>query len=83
MFQMSRCSLAEVMIEMDRILRPQGTVIIRDTPTMLARVSKIAKAIQWKYEIFDSEPGNAGKVRIFVATKKFWKAEAAESQEQL
>ena len=24
-------SLAEVMIEMDRILRPEGTVIIRDT----------------------------------------------------
>jgi hypothetical protein len=73
---MFRCSLAEVMIEMDRILRPQGTVIIRDTPSMLARVSKIAKAIQWKYQIFDSEPGNSGKVRIFVATKQFWKAES-------
>jgi hypothetical protein len=43
---------------------------------MLARVSKIAKAIQWKYQIFDSEPGNSGKVRIFVATKQFWKAES-------
>jgi methylase of polypeptide subunit release factors len=68
------------MIEMDRILRPEGTVIIRDTPTMLARVSKVAKAIQWKYEIFDSEPGTAGRERIFVATKQFWRAEVAESQ---
>lgn len=77
---MFRCSLAEVMVEMDRILRPQGTVIIRDTPTMLGRVSKIATAIQWKHEIFDSEPGNGDKIRIFVATKRFWKAEVAEPQ---
>ncbi|KAG0621941.1 hypothetical protein M758_3G060100 [Ceratodon purpureus] len=75
-----RCSLAEVMIEMDRILRPEGTVIIRDTPTMLARVSKVAKAIQWKYDIFDSEPGTAGRERVFVATKQFWRAEVVEAQ---
>lgn len=77
---MFRCSLAEVMVEMDRILRPHGTVIIRDTPTMVARVAKVAKAIQWKFEIFDSEPGTAGRERIFIATKQFWKAEVAESQ---
>jgi len=68
------------MIEMDRILRPEGKVIIRDTPAMLARVSRVATAMQWKYEIFDSEPGSAGRERIFVATKQFWKAEVAESQ---
>lgn len=70
-----RCSLAEVMVEMDRILRPEGTIIIRDTPTMLSRVSKIAKAIQWKFEIFDPEPGTSGKERIFVGTKVFWRAD--------
>jgi methylase of polypeptide subunit release factors len=68
------------MIEMDRILRPEGTVIIRDTPTMLARVSKVAKSIQWKFEIFDSEPGTAGRDRIFVATKQFWRAELVQAQ---
>lgn len=74
-----RCSLAEVLVEMDRILRPGGTVIIRDTPTMLARVSKIAKAIQWKFEIFDPESRTPGKERIFLATKQFWSAEVVKS----
>lgn len=80
LFETFRCSLAEVMVEMDRILRPEGTIIIRDTPTMLSRVSKIAKAIQWKFEIFDPEPGTSGKERIFVGTKVFWRAEVVESQ---
>ncbi|XP_024362860.1 probable pectin methyltransferase QUA3 [Physcomitrium patens] len=74
----NRCSLAEIMVEMDRILRPKGTVIIRDTPAMLARVSKVANGIQWNYEIFDGEPGATD--RILIATKQFWKAEIAEPQ---
>lgn len=63
------------MVEMDRILRPEGTVVIRDTPGMLARVAKVAKAVQWKFEIFDTEPGASGKERMFIATKQFWKSE--------
>jgi len=54
---MFRCSLAEVMVEMDRILRPHGTVIIQDTPTVLARVSKVAQALRQEFEVFNNEPG--------------------------
>ena len=79
-FQMIRCTLAEVMVEMDRILRPHGTVIIRDTPAMLKQVSRIATAIQWKFQIFDCEPGSAGGENILVATKQFLKAEVEETQ---
>lgn len=79
-FHMIRCTLAEVMVEMDRILRPHGTVIIRDTPAVLKQVSKIAAAVQWKFQIFDSEPGSAGGENILVATKQFLKAEVEETQ---
>jgi len=47
---------------------------------MLARVSKVAQALRWKFEIFDSEPGGSGRDRILVATKQFWKAEVVELQ---
>ncbi|KAH8942714.1 hypothetical protein BDL97_13G008000 [Sphagnum fallax] len=75
-----RCSLAEVMIEMDRILRPEGTVIIRDSPGMIAHVVKVAKAIGWSFEISESEPGAPGKEQIFVARKEFWKVDNIATQ---
>jgi methylase of polypeptide subunit release factors len=75
-----RCSLAEVMIEMDRILRPEGTVIIRDSPGMVARVVKVAKAIRWSFEISEAEPGAPGKEQIFVARKEFWKVDNIATQ---
>ncbi|KAF3501660.1 hypothetical protein F2Q69_00039393 [Brassica cretica] len=37
----SRCSLVDLMVEMDRILRPEGKVLIRDTPEVLDKVARI------------------------------------------
>ncbi len=68
------------MIEMDRILRPEGTVIIRDSPGMIAHVVKVAKAIRWSFEISESEPGAPGKEQIFVARKEFWKVDNIATQ---
>ncbi len=68
------------MIEMDRILRPEGTVIIRDSPGMVARVVKVAKAIRWSFEISEAEPGAPGKEQIFVARKEFWKVDNIATQ---
>lgn len=45
-FYAYRCSLVDLMIEMDRILWPEGTVVVRDTPKVIDRVAKIASAIR-------------------------------------
>lgn len=68
------------MIEMDRILRPEGTVIIRDSPGMVARVVKVAKAIRWSFEISEAEPGAPGQEQILVARKEFWKVDNIATQ---
>ncbi|EFJ31436.1 hypothetical protein SELMODRAFT_168608 [Selaginella moellendorffii] len=65
------CSLVDVMLEMDRILRPQGTILVRDTTKMVEKISKIAYALQWTTEVLTTEGGVLGKERLFVATKPF------------
>eukprot|EP00252_Welwitschia_mirabilis_P024533 TRINITY_DN7315_c0_g2_i1.p1 TRINITY_DN7315_c0_g2~~TRINITY_DN7315_c0_g2_i1.p1 ORF type:complete len:604 (+),score=93.58 TRINITY_DN7315_c0_g2_i1:109-1920(+) len=67
-----RCSLVTLMLEMDRILRPEGTVVVRDAPRVIKRVQKIANAIHWDTEIYKTEPESSGKERLLVARKQFW-----------
>lgn len=68
----NRCNLVDLMVEMDRILRPEGTVIIRDSPDVIEKVIRIAHAIRWTISTPVKEPESNGKERVLVATKKFW-----------
>lgn len=68
-----RCHLLDVMVEMDRILRPEGTVVIRDSPQVINKAGCIAQAIRWTTAVHDTEPESNGAEKLLVATKKFWK----------
>ncbi|MBA0589618.1 hypothetical protein Gorai_018357, partial [Gossypium raimondii] len=69
----SRCNLVDLMVEMDRMLRPEGTVVIRDSPEVIDKVARIAHAVRWTATINDKEPESHGREKILVATKTFWK----------
>ncbi|XAR54088.1 hypothetical protein NMG60_11029093 [Bertholletia excelsa] len=68
----SRCNLVDLMLEIDRMLRPEGTVVIRDSPEVLHKVSLIAPAVRWTATIHEKEPESHGREKILVATKSFW-----------
>ncbi|PHU29194.1 putative methyltransferase PMT13 [Capsicum chinense] len=72
-----RCSLVDLMVEIDRILRPEGTVIIRDSPEVIDKVERIAPAVRWTASIQEKEPESHGREKILVATKNFWKLPSA------
>lgn len=61
------------MVEMDRMLRPEGTVVVRDSPEVIDKVSRIANTVRWTAAIHDKEPGSNGREKILVATKSLWK----------
>lgn len=61
------------MVEIDRMLRPEGTVVVRDTPEVLDKVARIAQAVRWEHTVYDKEPESHGRDKILVATKTFWK----------
>ncbi|KAG9147678.1 hypothetical protein Leryth_014850 [Lithospermum erythrorhizon] len=69
----TRCSLVDLMVEIDRMLRPEGTVVIRDSPEVIDKVDRIAHAVRWTSRIHDKEPESQGREKVLVATKKLWK----------
>eukprot|EP00475_Leptophrys_vorax_P018057 TRINITY_DN24668_c0_g4_i1.p2 TRINITY_DN24668_c0_g4~~TRINITY_DN24668_c0_g4_i1.p2 ORF type:complete len:354 (+),score=16.74 TRINITY_DN24668_c0_g4_i1:150-1064(+) len=47
-FHRRGCDIVDVMLEMDRILRPMGYVIIRETNATSQQVEEVATALHWK-----------------------------------
>ncbi|KAD3069157.1 hypothetical protein E3N88_37037 [Mikania micrantha] len=74
-----RCNVVDVMVEIDRLLRPEGTVVIRDSHEMIKKMNHIANAVRWESKIHDTEPESLGNEQILVATKLFWRI-ASSSQ---
>lgn len=64
------------MIEMDRILRPDGFVIIRDKPAVINYIRKFLTALKWDGWLSEVEPRvdalSSGEERVLIARKKLW-----------
>lgn len=57
---------------MDRILRPEGTVIFRDEVDVLNKVRKIVGGMRWDTKMIDHEDGPLVTEKIMVAVKQYW-----------
>ena len=68
----NRCKLEDILLEMDRILRPEGTVMFRDEVDILIKVKKIAKGMRWDLKMMDHEDGPLVPEKILVAVKQYW-----------
>lgn len=75
------CSAEDLLIEMDRILRPTGYVIIRDKQSVVESIKKYLQALHW--EIVASEKVTSGSELdqdnedgennvVFIVQKKLW-----------
>ncbi|KAI3777547.1 hypothetical protein L1987_47347 [Smallanthus sonchifolius] len=69
-----RCSYEDILIEMDRILRPEGTVIIRDSESEVMKVKRIVSGMRWNTKMVDSEDGPLVPEKILFAVKQYWVA---------
>lgn len=65
---------------MDRILRPEGTVIIRDNVEVLVKVQAITGGMRWKSQIMDHESGPFNPDKILVAVKTYWTGKLVQKQ---
>ncbi|CAA0838068.1 Probable methyltransferase PMT14 [Striga hermonthica] len=68
------CQFEDILLEMDRILRPEGTVIFRDEVDVLNKVKKIAGGMRWDLKMVDHEDGPLVPYKILVAVKQYWVA---------
>ncbi|XP_042487444.1 probable methyltransferase PMT9 isoform X1 [Macadamia integrifolia] len=75
------CSVEDLLVEMDRILRPDGFVIIRDGPSIINHVRKFLTALQWDGWLSEVEPRvdalSSREERVLIARKKLWEESVA------
>ncbi|PPS08352.1 hypothetical protein GOBAR_AA12291 [Gossypium barbadense] len=74
------CDITYILLDMDRILRPEGTVIFRDTVELLVKIQSITDGMRWKSQIIDHESGPFNPEKILVAVKTYWTGEATQKQ---
>lgn len=79
-FVYCRCDISYILLEMDRILRPEGTVIFRDTVEVLVKIKAITDGMRWKSQIMDHESGPFNPEKILVAVKNYWTGEATKKK---
>ncbi|KAI9109926.1 hypothetical protein K1719_018967 [Acacia pycnantha] len=71
-FGNNRCNIVDLLVEIDRMLRPEGTVVVRDRPDVIKKVAHVANAVRWKPTVHVQEPESHGGEKILVATKRLW-----------
>ncbi|GAV85588.1 Methyltransf_29 domain-containing protein [Cephalotus follicularis] len=71
-----RREMEDILLEMDRILRPEGGVIIRDDVDLLVKIKSITDGMQWESRIVDHEKGPHQREKILYAVKQYWTAPA-------
>ena len=74
-----RCEFEDILLEMDRILRPEGMVIVRDEVDVINKVMKIAGGMRWDLKMVDHEDGPLVPQKILIAMKQYWVAAAASN----
>ncbi|KAJ8629453.1 hypothetical protein MRB53_022776 [Persea americana] len=68
----NKCKLEDILLEMDRILRPEGAVMLRDEVDVLIKVKRIASGMRWNTKMVDHEDGPLVPEKILVAVKQYW-----------
>ncbi|XVF12445.1 hypothetical protein REPUB_Repub08aG0119000 [Reevesia pubescens] len=74
-----RCEMEDILLEMDRILRPEGSVIFRDDVDILVNIKKIIDGLNWDSQIIDHEDGPLNREKLLFAVKMYWTAPASDA----
>ncbi|KAE8701564.1 putative methyltransferase PMT18 [Hibiscus syriacus] len=67
-----KCNIEDILLEMDRILRPEGAVIFRDEVDFLIKVKKITAGMRWDTKMMDHEDGPLVPEKVLVVVKQYW-----------
>ena len=65
-----KCDFSTIMLEMDRMLRPDGRVYIRDTVSVMNEVKEIASALGWVAALRETGEGPHSSWRILICDKR-------------
>nr|CAD1826909.1 unnamed protein product [Ananas comosus var. bracteatus] len=69
--QKHRCSMLDIFLEVDRILRPEGWVILRDTASLMEAARSTITQLKWDARMIDLDINSDEK--LLVCQKPFFK----------
>ncbi|XP_068634155.1 probable methyltransferase PMT18 isoform X2 [Aristolochia californica] len=75
---LDRCDFTYILLEMDRILRPMGTVIFRDVDNVLMKIQNITNKMRWQSQMMNHENESLSSKKILVAVKSYWTGDATK-----
>ncbi|KAJ7528527.1 hypothetical protein O6H91_15G007200 [Diphasiastrum complanatum] len=64
-----RCSIMKTLVEIDRILRPEGWIIFRDRTEIFDQIEPIAKSLHWDIHVSYKQEHE----QLLVAQKTMWR----------
>ncbi|CAI8598894.1 unnamed protein product [Vicia faba] len=70
-----RCSLASLLAEVDRILRPEGKLIVRDTVEIINELESMVRSMQWEVRMTYSKD----KEGLLCVQKSKWRPKETET----
>ncbi|GAB2224373.1 hypothetical protein Droror1_Dr00005128 [Drosera rotundifolia] len=65
-----RCNVSTIMLEMDRILRPDGRVYIRDSVSVMDELEEVATAMRWVCARHDTGEGPHASWKVLRCDKR-------------
>ncbi|KAL2349253.1 hypothetical protein Fmac_003253 [Flemingia macrophylla] len=74
------CNIEDILLEMDRILRPEGAVIFRDEVDILIKVKKLVEGMKWDTKLVDHEDGPLVPEKVLIAVKQYWVTNGTSTQ---
>ncbi|XP_022945427.1 probable methyltransferase PMT15 [Cucurbita moschata] len=78
----NRCEREDILLEIDRILRPEGSVIFRENIDILTKIKTITDRLNWSSQIVHSEDGSYHMEKLLFAVKNYWTASPEHSNQQ-
>ncbi|CAK7346883.1 unnamed protein product [Dovyalis caffra] len=70
-----RCNLVAVIAEVDRILRPEGNLIVRDKVEIIGEIESLAKSLKWKIQMIYSKDSEG----LLCVRKTMWRPTESEA----
>lgn len=74
-----RCEMKVVLLEMDRILRPEGHVILRDAANFVDNARALGEAMRWKCQKHEIEKPITDNEQLLICRKSFWRSSGDSS----
>ncbi|KAM7520774.1 hypothetical protein LguiB_019736 [Lonicera macranthoides] len=69
--QQRRCTMLDLFSEIDRLLRPEGWVILRDTASLIESARGLATRLKWEARVVEIE--SSSDERLLISQKPFFK----------